>query len=173
VGRWRSLWWPAGIAAGVAAEWTRFGWHGLSRWLPGLLVGWIFIACVLVASARRPQSRSAGLLAATGVAWFLPKVGGLGSGLMGRAAAGTLFWQRRALVHLVLTHPGRRTGSRLMRSAVLVGATGRRPRIRCGGTTAPTTPLAASLVAAALWRYRVAIGPARRLAASPCGWGAF
>jgi signal transduction histidine kinase len=161
VGRWRSLSWPAGIAIGVAAEWARFGWHHPGRWLPDLLVGWIFIACGLIASARRPESRSGGLLAATGVAWFLPNFAGLGSGLMGRVAASTLFWHRGPLVHLVLTYPDGRTSSRLTQSAVLVGYAAAivYPVWQNEGVA---IALAASLVAVSAWRYRVAIGPARR-----------
>ena len=91
--RWRSLSWPAGIAIGVAAEGARFGWHDASRWLPDLFVGWVFIACGLIASARRPESRAGGLLAATGVAWFVPNFADLGGGL-GLVAASTVFWHR-------------------------------------------------------------------------------
>jgi signal transduction histidine kinase len=161
VRRWRSLSWPAGIAIGVAAEWARFGWHDPSRWLRDLLVGWIFMACGLIASARRPESRSGGLLAATGVAWFLPNFAGLGSGLMGRVAASTLFWHRGPLVHLVLTYPDGRTSSRLTRSAVLVGYAAAivYPVWQNEGAA---IVLAGALVATAAWRYRVAIGPARR-----------
>jgi len=161
VGRWRSLWWPAGIATGVAAEWARFGWHDPSRWLPDILVGWTFIAGGLIASARRPESRSGGLLAATGVAWFLPNFAGLGSGLIGGAAASTLFWHRGPLVHLVLTYPDGRTSSRLTRSAVLVGY-GAAAVYPVWQNEGAAIVLAASLVATSAWRYRVAIGPARR-----------
>ncbi|HYT78501.1 MAG TPA: hypothetical protein VEQ37_04455, partial [Actinomycetota bacterium] len=161
MGRWRSLWWPAGIATGVAAEWARFGWHDPSRWLPDILVGWTFIAGGLIASARRPESRSGGLLAATGVAWFLPNFAGLGSGLIGGAAASTLFWHRGPLVHLVLTYPDGRTSSRLTRSAVLVGY-GAAAVYPVWQNEGAAIVLAASLVATSAWRYRVAIGPARR-----------
>ena len=65
------LWlWPAGAALGLAAEWVYFGWGDSGDWLPDLATGWTLIACGLVAWARRPESRSGPLLAATGFAWF-------------------------------------------------------------------------------------------------------
>ena len=65
------LWlWPAGAAVGIAAEWVYFGWDDVAGWLPDLVTGWTLIACGLVGWARRPESRSGPLLAATGFAWF-------------------------------------------------------------------------------------------------------
>ncbi len=158
---WRSLSWLAGMAIGLAAEWVRFGWDDPRRWAPDLFVGWLFIACGLIASARRPESRSGWLLAATGVAWFLPNIAGLGSGLLGRVAASTVFWHRGPLFHLVLTYPEGRTSSRLTRSAVLVGYAAALvyPVWHHEGVA---ILLAVSLVAVAARQYRVAIGSARR-----------
>lgn len=159
--RWRSILGPAGIATGVAAEWARFGWHDASQWLPDLLVGWIFVACGLIASSRRPESRSGSLLAATGLAWFVPNFAGLGPGLLGLVAASSVFWHRGPLVHLVLTYPNPRPSSRLTRWAVLVGYAAAIAYPVWQNERAAIT-LAALLVAAAGWRYRIAVGPARR-----------
>ena len=66
------LWlWPAGAAVGIAAEWVYFGWDDPEpSGCPISPPGGLSIACGLVGWARRPESRSGPLLAATGFAWF-------------------------------------------------------------------------------------------------------
>jgi signal transduction histidine kinase len=106
------LWlWPAGAAFGIAAEWVYFGWDDVAGWLPDLATGWTLIACGLVGWARRPESRSGPLLAATGFAWFA-------ANLLGDHA---LYLHRGPLIHLTLTYPAGRLASRLDRVAVAVG----------------------------------------------------
>jgi signal transduction histidine kinase len=106
------LWlWPAGAAVGIAAEWVYFGWDDVAGWLPDLATGWTLIACGLVGWARRPESRSGPLLAATGFAWFA-------ANLLGDWA---LYLHRGPLIHLTLTYPTGRLASRLDRVAVAVG----------------------------------------------------
>ncbi len=105
------LWlWPAGAAVGIAAEWVYFGWGDPGEWLPDLATGWTLIACGLVGWARRPESRSGPLLAATGFAWFA-------ANLLGDQA---LYLHRGPLIHLTLSYPYGRLGSRLDRVAVAV-----------------------------------------------------
>ena len=105
------LWlWPAGAAVGIAAEWVYFGWDDPSQWLPDLVTGWTLIACGLAGWARRPESGSGPLLAATGFAWFA-------ANLLGDAA---LYLHRGPLFHLVLTYPYGRPGSARDRVAVAV-----------------------------------------------------
>jgi signal transduction histidine kinase len=105
------LWlWPAGAAVGIAAEWVYFGWDDVAGWLPDLATGWALIACGLVGWARRPESRSGPLLAATGFAWFA-------ANLLGEQA---LYLHRGPLMHLTLSYPYGRLGSRLDRVAVAV-----------------------------------------------------
>jgi signal transduction histidine kinase len=103
--------WPAGAAIGIAAEWVYFGWGDPGEWLPDLVTGWTLIACGLAGWARRPESRSGPLLAATGFAWFA-------ANLLGDDA---LYLHRAPLFHLILTYPTGRLGSRLDRVAVAVG----------------------------------------------------
>ena len=105
------LWlWPAGAAVGIAAEWVYFGWDDPGEWMPDLVTGWVLIACGLLGWARRPESRSGPLLAATGFAWFA-------ANLLGDD---TLFLHRGPLIQLVLTYPYGRLGSALDRLAVAV-----------------------------------------------------
>ena len=105
------LWlWPAGAAVGIAAEWVYFGWDDPGEWLPDVVTGWTLIACGLVGWARRPESLSGPLLAATGFAWFA-------ANLLGDQA---LYLHRGPLIHLVLTYPHGRPGSAQDRVAVAV-----------------------------------------------------
>jgi hypothetical protein len=69
--RQRGLVLLAGGVVGLAAEWVGFGWGDPRHWIPDLAVGWTFIGCGLVASRRRPASRTGPLMAATGFTWFL------------------------------------------------------------------------------------------------------
>jgi len=102
--------WPAGAAVGIAAEWVYFGWDDPADWAPDLVTGWTLIACGLAGWARRPESRSGPLLAATGFAWFA-------ANLLGDPA---LYLHRGPLFHLVLTYPYGRSDSARDRVAVAV-----------------------------------------------------
>ena len=77
---------------------------------PISLTGWTLIACGLVGWARRPESRSGPLLAATGFAWFAANLAG----------DEALYLHRGPLIQLTLTYPYGRLGSRLDRVAVAV-----------------------------------------------------
>jgi signal transduction histidine kinase len=110
----------AAVAAGLAAEWVRVGWDDPRHWIPDLTVGWTFIGCGLVAARRRPESRS-GLLMATGFTWFVGNFAQVGVAAVAWVAAQLVYLHRGPLVQLLLTYPSGRSGSRLVRGAVVVG----------------------------------------------------
>jgi hypothetical protein len=85
----------AGVALGLTAEWVGFGWGDPRHWIPDLAVGWTLIGCGLVAWARRPQSRTGALLAATAFAWFVGNFTQVGVAAVAWLAA-----------HLVYLHRG-------------------------------------------------------------------
>jgi signal transduction histidine kinase len=148
--RFSTLLWPAGLALGVAAERTSYGWSDVRHWLPDLAVGWTFIACGLLASSRRPESRSGMLLALTGFTWFA-----------GNFSDDVLFLYRGPLVHLALTYPGLRRRSRLDLAAV---ATAYVVSVITPIWESPigTAVLAALVVAVPVRGYLAAVGRDRR-----------
>ena len=111
----------AGAALGLTAEWVGFGWGDPRHWVPDLAVGWTFIGCGLVAWARRPESRSGPLMAATGFTWFLWNFGDVGMAAPAWVAAHMVYLHRGPLVQLVLTYPSGRPSSGLAKAAVAVG----------------------------------------------------
>jgi signal transduction histidine kinase len=110
----------AGSVVGLAAEWVGFGWGNPRHWIPDLAVGWTFIGCGLVASARRPASRTGLLMAATGFTWFLG-ISNVGMAALAWVAVHMVYLYRGPLVQLVLAYPSGRPASRLVRGAVAVG----------------------------------------------------
>ena len=147
----RLLLWPAGAALGVAAEWVYFGWDQPGDWLPDLAVGWTLIACGLLASSRRPESRSGALMAATGFAWFAANF-----------TSQALYLHRGPLVHLVLSYPDGRLRGRLDHAAVASGyVLALIPSV--WRSEAATFVLAALLVVVAAAQYLRAVGQERRL----------
>jgi signal transduction histidine kinase len=111
----------AGSVVGLAAEWVGFGWDDPRHWIPDLAVGWTFIGCGLIASARRPASRTGLLMAATGFTWFLGNFAQVGVAAVAWVAAHMVYLYRGPLVQLVLTYPSGRPASRLVRGAAAVG----------------------------------------------------
>jgi signal transduction histidine kinase len=111
----------AGVALGLTAEWVRFGWGDPRHWIPDLAVGWTFISCGLVASGRRPKSRTGPLLAATGFTWFVWNFASVGVAAVAWVAGHLVYLYRGPLVQLVVAYPSGRPGSRLVRGAVAVG----------------------------------------------------
>jgi signal transduction histidine kinase len=154
--------WPAGAAVGVAAEWRLYGWVDPGGWLPDLLTGWCLIGCGLAGWARRPQSRSGGLLAAAGFAWFVPDFAATGVGALGWLSAHALYLHRGPLVQLVLTYPWGRVRGRLEGAAVAVGYAAA-VVTPVWGSRAGTIGLAACLVAVAARGYARAAGRERRM----------
>ena len=153
--------WLAGIMLGLAAEWVGFGWDDPRRWIPDLAVGWTLIGCGLIAWARRPESRTGPLMAATGFTWFLGNFAQVDVAPVAWVAIHTLYLHRGPLVHLVLTYPSGRPESPLVRGAVVVGYAVAiiTPIWRSDGAT---ILLAALLLAVSAREYVRAVGRTRR-----------
>jgi signal transduction histidine kinase len=146
------LWlWPAGAVIGVAAEWVYFDWDEWGDWLPDLATGWTLIACGLIAWARRPESRSGPLLAATGFAWFAANF----------ASDQALYLHRGPLVQLMLSYPYGRLERPLDRFAVAIGY-GAALVPAVWSNEAATFALSAAFVAVAGHGYVRALGRERR-----------
>jgi signal transduction histidine kinase len=153
--------WLAGIMLGLAAEWVRFGWDDPRQWVPDLAVGWTLIGCGLIAWARRPESRTGPLMAATGYTWFLWNFAQVDVAAVAWVAGHLLYLHRGPLVHLVLTYPSERPGSPLVRGAVVVGyAVAIITPI--WGSDAATILLAGLLLAVSAREYVRAVGRTRR-----------
>ncbi len=153
--------WLAGGVLGLTAEWVGFGWGDPREWIPDLAVGWSLIGCGLVASGRRPQSRTGLLLAATGFTWFLGNFADVGVAAVAWAAAHLVYLYRGPLVQLLLTYPSGRPGSRLVRGAVALGYAVAviTPIWRSAGAT---ILLAGLLLGVCARDYMQAVGPLRR-----------
>jgi signal transduction histidine kinase len=151
----------AGVTLGLTAEWVGFGWGDPRHWIPDLAVGWTLISCGLIAWARRPESRTGPLMAATGFTWFVWNFAQLGVPAVAWVAAHLVYLHRGPLVQLVLAYPSGRPGSRLVRGAVAVGyaAAVITPIWR---SEAATILLAGLLVAVCAREYVQAVGGARR-----------
>jgi hypothetical protein len=116
------LLWPAAALFGLAAEWSQFGWGEPRQWIPDLAVGWVFIACGLVALDRRRESRSGLLMAATGFSWFIGNFAQVRVGVpIDWAASHAVFLYFGPLFHLLIAYPSGRLSSQLTRGAVAVG----------------------------------------------------
>ena len=157
------LWlWPAGAVIGVAAEWVYFDWDEWGDWVPDLATGWTLIACGLVAWARRPESRSGPLLAATGFAWFAANF----------ASDEALYLHRGPLVQLVISYPSGRLGRPLDRLVVAIGY-GAALVPAVWSSAIATFGLCALFVAVAGHGYVRALGRERRTRLAALGATAF
>jgi signal transduction histidine kinase len=111
----------ASVPLGIYGEWA-FARAGATTptLLYDLTVGWAFVAAGLVASRRRPDSRSGLLMALEGLSWFFTNL--QGSGVTTLVLAGVLVGvlNEAILCHLVLTFPTGRTSSRPELAFVLV-----------------------------------------------------
>lgn len=155
------LLWPAAVALGLTAEWVAFGWSDPREWIPDLAVGWILIGCGLIASARRPESRSGALMAATGFTWFIGNFADVGFDAVAWAAAHGIYVHRGPLVHLILAYPSGRLPSSLARVAVVAGYAAAVVAPVWGSEVA-TIVLAVLLVAVSAREYVRAVGRYRR-----------
>jgi signal transduction histidine kinase len=147
---------PVAVVFGLAAEQAGFGWGDSGHWIPDLAVGWCLIGCGVIASVRRPESRSGVLMMAAGFTWFFGNFAGVGVSVVAWAAVHTLYLHRGPLFQLLLTYPSGRRPSR-------VAGTG----IGVFYAAAVITPVwqsetAAILLAALLLGGRL-VGPARRM----------
>ena len=111
----------AGVALGLAAEWVSPGRGDPLVWIPDVVVGWTLIGCGMIADYKRPESRIGLLLAATGFTWFLGNFAELGVAAIAWVAAHAVYLQRGPLVHVLLSYPSGRSGSRFVRGAVIAG----------------------------------------------------
>jgi hypothetical protein len=154
--RLRLALWPAGLLLGIAAEsgaWTDDPAGAAGDFAVGLLL----IGLGLVAWQRRGLSAVGPLMAASGFAWFL-----------GNFAAWALYLHRGPLVHLVVSYPSGRLGSRLQWAVVAAGYVYAVASPLARNDQA-TILLAFAVCATALRRYLVASGPERRARAAALG----
>ncbi|HZA71531.1 MAG TPA: hypothetical protein VE476_01315, partial [Propionibacteriaceae bacterium] len=151
----------AGATLGLTAEWVGFGWDDPRHWIPDLAVGWTLISCGIIASRRRPESRTGPLMATTGFTWFVENFAQVDVAAVAWAAAHLVYLHRGPLVQLVLAYPSGRPGSRLVRAAVAVGyaAAVITPIWR---SEAATILLAGLLLGVCAREYGRAVGGARR-----------
>lgn len=168
--RIRLLLWPAAVAFGLTAEWVAFGWSHPRQWVPDLVVGWTLIGCGLIAAARRSESRSGALMAATGFTWFLGNFAGVEFDGVAWVAAQGIYLHRGPLVHLILAYPSGRLLSRLARAAVVAGYAAAVVTPVWGSEVA-TIVLSVLLVAVSAREYLRAVGRYRR-ARAPSVWAA-
>ncbi len=101
---------PVGISFGLTVEWAFYDDSlGAALTAADLLVGCTLIACGVVASDRRPESRVGALMVLAGLTWFL-----------GNVAAPLLYLHRGPLVHLHLSYPTGHLRTRLAQVVVAV-----------------------------------------------------
>src|SRR3984957_4992756 len=153
---------PVAVVFGLAAEHAAFGWGDSGHWIPDLAVGWCLIGCGVIASVRRPESRSGVLMMATGFTWFLGNFAGVGVSVVAWVAAHALYLHRGPLFQLLLTYPSGRRPSRGAGAAIGVfyAAAVITP---VWPSEAATIALAASLVGVCGYEYARMVGRARRM----------
>jgi signal transduction histidine kinase len=140
--------WPVGVVVGLWSERSVFGWDELTRWIPDLVVGLVFVGCGAHAVGR---SRGTGvLLAAVGFSWFAANVWPEVS-----------FVHRGGLVHLLVVYPGWRPRSPVDVFAVAVGYVAALV-LPVWQSEAATVALAFALVVVVARSVIVSAGPLRR-----------
>ena len=154
-----------GGRVGLSAEWSRSA-GAFPATGSRISVGWTFIGCGLVASTRRPESRTGALMTAEGFTWFFGNFAD--SGRRRRVGGSTHDLALRGpLVHLVLAYP---------RGALVAALAGfDRRRLRRGdrdpvwnGRGCGDRP-GRLLVAVSVREYARSVGRSRRARLSPCG----
>src|SRR5215471_9206427 len=153
--------WPAGLVAGLGAEWLAGSGQSLTAAVADLVVGWALIGCGLVCWSRRPQSRVGALLALAGFTWFL---GTLASSPIGAVAAlGTalLFVHRGPLCHAIVGYPTGRPSGRLSVTVVVVCYV-YAAAVPLARSDVVTIVVATLVLAATVGGYVRAAGPDRR-----------
>jgi signal transduction histidine kinase len=140
------------LAAGAGAEWA--SGLGMPEAAGDFVAGMALVGGGAAAWARRPSSRCGPLSVLAGLAWFA-----------GDLAEALLYAHRGPLVHLLLTYPSGRVGSRV--SGVVIGAAyvdGLVPEL--ARSEWPTIALMAAVVIVAARRHRAAGGVERRARAA-------
>ena len=112
--------WPAGLVAGLGAEWLAGSGQSLAAAVADLAVGWALIGCGLVCWSRRPQSRVGALLALAGFAWFLGTLARSSVGAVAALGTALLFVHRGPLCHAIVGYPGGRPSGRMSVIVVVV-----------------------------------------------------
>jgi signal transduction histidine kinase len=111
----------AGVVVGLVAEYSDTGpsypWD--TSLTLDLAVGWTYIACGLVAIARRPHNRIGLLMLAVGFSWFIGNFRGTGVPVLVSLGTGFQSLSDAFLVHLVLAYPDGRLTRRSERVVVL------------------------------------------------------
>jgi signal transduction histidine kinase len=148
VHRLRHALWPAGLALGVAAEWSAYdGDAALTA--ADATVGAALIGAGLLVWGRRPRNGVGPIMTAAGFLWFVGTFGGW-----------ALYLHRGALAHLVLSYPSGHARSRLERGSI-AGAYAYAVVYPIAASDYATIGFAVALVAVSGRRYAVAGGPER------------
>jgi signal transduction histidine kinase len=153
--------WPAGLVAGMGAEWLARSGQSLTAAVADLAVGWTLIGCGLLGWARRPQSRIGPLLALTGFAWFLGTLAESRIGFVAAFGAALLFLHRGPLCHVIIGYPSGRPSS-LLGMIVVIAAYVCAVVVPLARSDVVTIVVAFAVLAAAIRGYALAAGPDRR-----------
>lgn len=137
-----------GVLLGLASEFVAFDVGAPGRWIPDLAVGLGFL--VAGASTWSRARGAGGLLAATGLLWFLANV-----------EPAALYWHRGTLVHLLLCLPNFRARSPVTLGLVLLGYAAALFAPVWGEDRA-VTALGGTLILALVGERAGAAGPRRR-----------
>jgi signal transduction histidine kinase len=103
----------AGLVLGIGAEWVARSELSLLSAGTDVAVGWTLIACGLIASSRRPQSRIGLLTALTGFAWFLGTLAGSDVDAVATLGSALLTIHRGPLFHAIVGYPSGRVSGRV------------------------------------------------------------
>ena len=141
------------VAVGIAAEAARFAWEEPVLWLPDLVVGWVMVACGLIAIWRRP-SGTGPLLVGAGFTWFLGNFAALDSQLLAWLAAHAVYLHRGVLIHAVLAFPGWRPPTVVGRAVVVIGYASSLI-VPLARSAVAVLLVSAIMIAAAWWDLRV------------------
>ena len=159
--RLRQAGWPAGLVAGLGAEWLGRSGQSLAATAADLTVGWTLIGCGLVGWSRRPQSGVGPLLALTGFAWFCGTLAGSRIGVVATVGAALLFLHRGPLCHAIIGYPSGRPSSRPSVIAV-VGCYVYAAVASLARSDVLTIGVAILVLAVTIWEHARAVGPDRR-----------
>lgn len=151
----------AAVIVGIAAEALAFAPDRAAAWIPDIAIGWTWVGSGLIASTRRPDSRTGMLMVAMGFAWFLGNFAVVAFMPFAWLAGQLLFLHRGLLVHTLLTFPSGRIGSRFDQAVIVLGYAA---AIATATASSPATDVAFALVVSgvAIRDFLKARGPLRR-----------
>jgi signal transduction histidine kinase len=109
----------AGVVVGLSAEHYTARLQLHENLTLDIAVGWTYLACGLVAIARRPQNRIGLLMVAVGFSWFISNFSNTGSPLLVSLGIGFQSLSDAFLAHLVLAYPDGRLTRRSERVVVV------------------------------------------------------